>query len=87
MVSLGGEQPRFLEIMAHVGREAVKHVPEVFTSKESQGFILEPTINRQTQVNLTNGGLMSKSNIYNGNKSKSDNKNKSKREVMKREVN
>ena len=34
-ISLGGEQPKSLEIMARVGREAAKHVPQVFTGTEA----------------------------------------------------
>ena len=57
-ISLGAKQPSSFEIMARAGREAVKHVPEAFKRTVAQGFILEPTTNRQTQATLINHGLM-----------------------------
>ena len=63
-ISLGGEQPSSLEIMACAGWEVAKHLPEAFTGTEARGFILEPTMNRQTQATLVNQGLMKINQIF-----------------------
>uniref|UniRef100_A0A8C4R9R2 Heterogeneous nuclear ribonucleoprotein A0 n=1 Tax=Eptatretus burgeri TaxID=7764 RepID=A0A8C4R9R2_EPTBU len=63
-ISLGGEQPSSLEIMAHVGLEAARVCTRGAHQCRGQGLVLEPTTNRQTQAILINRTLMNMNQVF-----------------------
>ena len=68
-ISLNGSPNGFLpwrltaEILDNYGVRG-KEAARLYTTTEAQGFILKPTMNRQTQANLINKGLMNINQIF-----------------------